>query len=333
MFSKRQFDAKMTKHKKDKFYSAELLDHCTAYADYVMERAGETMLVEQNLDFSQYVPEGFGTGDAVIVDGNKLTIIDLKYGKGVAVEVDDNPQLKLYALGAILAFQMIYDIEIVESHIFQPRLGGPDSAIYTTQEILDWAESIKGQAQKAWDGVEEFKSGDWCQFCALRGNCVTRMNESAVAAFSEIEDTPESLMARKPNQMSEEELAYWYPLAEPLMKFLKDLQAYALKEAEQHGRMIPGYKLVEGRSNRTYADEEMVIATLEMLDLDASMYLKPTTLVGIGELEKNIGKALFKDTIEPLLVKPVGKPTLVPESDKREPIANATTVFGDDDEE
>jgi hypothetical protein len=318
---------KALKAKYPDIVNPEMNDHCHGYANYVNDIMGE-LLIEQKLDFSEWVPEGFGTGDAVKINDEVLHAIDFKYGKGIKVEAEDNTQLKLYALGAINALSMIYDFNRVVVHIYQPRLGEPTVAEYTVEELLEWAESIRIPAQKAWDGVEEYHSGSHCKWCKIKGTCKTRLEETAKAAFEDMVMEPEEVKDLVPNRMSEAEILYWLPLIDPITKFLKDLKSYAEDQAINHEHTFEGWKVVEGRSNRVYSDPKLVIQTLDKANVPKG-YLTDPELLGITALEKHIGKTLFKDLVDPLLIKPPGKPTLVPLTDKREPLESAKATFND----
>jgi len=326
LITKQKFYAWLKKQKENPLYNEEMVDYCSIYNNYVLAIKGEEVLIEQRLDASAYIPEGFGTGDAVAVAGNTLHVIDFKYGKGIKVEAENNSQLKYYALGALGALNMLYDFENVVVHIVQPRLGEPVSCEYTVEDILQWGESIKEQAQKAWKGTPEFKSGKWCQWCKTKATCATRLREEVQEAFEDAFIDPEEMKDLKPNQISEDEILYWLPLVKPITKFLSDLESYASEQAISHGKTWVGWKVVEGRSNRVYSNEETVKETLEMFGVEVE-YLK-TKLVGITELEKLLGKKLFSDLVEPLLIKPPGSPVLVVETDKREAVKNdAATAF------
>ena len=325
-----KYGAEFKKIRESKYYNEEMNGHCEDYLRYVADLPGTEVLVEQKLDYSEYVPEGYGTGDTCKVSDDTLHVIDLKYGKGVKVEAEDNTQLMFYALGAILALMPFFDFTRVVVHVFQPRLGEPTSAEYTVEEILEWAESIRPKAQKAWDGVQEFHSGSHCKWCNIKNTCATRMREQAQAAFDDALTDPEELVKSNLVHMTEEEIVYWLSVGDGVTKFLADLRKYAEDKAINHGVVYPGFKVVEGRSNRVYSDEGKVKETLLASGLAVDRFLKPATLFGITELEKNIGKQAFKEFVEPLLIKPPGKPTLVPLSDKREPMASgAQEAFND----
>jgi hypothetical protein len=324
--SPQKYGADLKKIKAEADYDEEMEDHTDDYIGYVMGLPGDEVLVEQSLEFGEYVPEGFGTGDAIKVDNDVLHVVDFKYGKGAKVEAEDNTQLMFYALGAIVALGMVFDFEKVHVHIFQPRLGSPTSAEYTKKEILDWADTIIAPAKKAWDGVEEYHSGPWCRWCKASATCKTSMQEQAKEAFDNAFTEPEEVTGFIPNQMTEDEIVYWLGVKDGIEKFLKDLKSWAEEQAINHGRVFPGFKVVEGRSTRSYSDEPAVIKVLDHLGVEGYLEHK---LKGITALTKILGKKEFEKNIGPLLVKPPGKPTLVPESDKREPLNNAKEAFND----
>lgn len=329
--SKQKYNATLKKMKTNEWYNEEMQVHSEDYADYVIALPGEALLIEQKLDYSEWVPEGYGTGDAVKVSDDVLHVVDLKYGKGVLVEAEDNTQLKFYALGAIGALQMLYDFDKVVVHIFQPRLGAPTTAEYTVEEILKWADSIRLPAAKAWDGVQEYHSGPWCQFCRSKATCQTRMNEQAVSAFEEVLMEPTEVGGLLPNQLSDAEISHWLAWSKKIKKFLSDIEDFALEQAEQHGKTWEGFKLVEGRSRRVYSDEPGIISALDKAGVPSGYVV--TKLVGVTDLEKLIGKKKFKEVVDPFIVKAPGKPTLVPTADRRDELnseAAAMEVFKDE---
>lgn len=301
-------------------------DHAEAYAEYVLGLSGEDLAIETQFDLSDYFPESFGTSDCTKADDSILHVIDYKYGKGVPVKAEGNSQLKCYALGAITALGLAYDFEDVIVHIFQPRLESVTAAEYKVDEILAWAESVKPQAQKAWDGAEEFKAGPWCRWCKKVDHCKFRQQE-AVAVFDDFLTTPEDLVEEDPTDMTDEEIAYWLTHGPKVIKFIDAVLKYAEKEAVQNGQEYEGFKVVEGRSNRKYADIDPIIDSLSGAGIDG--FLKQPTLLGITALEKLLGKAKFKELVSPWVVKPEGKPVLVPESDKRPSINRPQDVFND----
>ena len=296
----------------------EYTDEYVAYAMEQIELARQSckapvVLIEQHLDYSAYVPEGFGTGDLVIVADGALTVIDLKYGKGVAVEAEWNPQMMLYGLGALELFDAIYDIDTVRMTIYQPRLESISTWEISVADLREWVEKeLKPKAQLAISGEGEFKSGSWCRFCKAKNTCRVRAEEYLKLAQMEFQ---------APALLSDEEIAEVLKVADDLAKWAADVYAFATDEAITHGKQWTGFKLVEGRSNRKYTDEEEVAEAAK-----AAGYtdIYKSTLVGITEMEKLMGKKKFSEVLGKLVYKPQGKITLVTESDKREAVMTAT---------
>ena len=313
---------------KNEFYSASMLDYIETYASIVMKKVNEAktrsadavVLLEQKLDFSDWVPEGFGTGDVVIISDGVLEIIDLKYGKGVPVSAEDNAQMKLYALGALAIFGSLYDIKIIRMTIVQPRLDSVSSDEITAEMLYWWADTeLIKRAQLAWEGKGEFQAGEHCQFCRARFNCRAR-------AEANLELT--KMDFRKPELLTDEEIGEVLKQADELKAWVSDVFDYALVQARDHGKKFRGWKLVEGRSVRKYADEEAVAKTLlEAGYKEEQIYEKK--LWGITAMEKLLGKTKFGELLKGLVVKPAGKPTLVPESDKRPEINSITAAVAD----
>lgn len=259
------------------------------------------------------MPEGFGTGDLVIVADGILTVIDLKYGKGVAVEAEWNPQMMLYGLGALELFDAIYDIDTVRMTIYQPRLESVSTWEISVYDLMDWVETeLKPKAQLAIHGDGEFRCGSWCRFCKAKDTCRARAEEYLRLAQMEF---------KAPALLSDEEIAEILKVADDLAKWAADVYAFATDEAITHGKQWAGFKLVEGRSNRKYTDEEEVAEAAK-----AAGYtdIYKSTLVGITEMEKLMGKKRFSEVLGKLVYKPQGKITLVTESDKREAVMTAT---------
>jgi hypothetical protein len=290
----------------------EMTDYVEVYVNAVLERATPeaTVLLEQRLDFSPWVPEGFGTGDAVIISNGRLEIVDLKYGKGVPVSAEENPQLRLYALGAINDFDWLYDFDTVRMTIVQPRLDNISSEEMTVDELWQWGESIKPLAMRAFIGEGDFIPGEHCRFCKARYTCRARAEANLELARLDFQ-TPETLNV--------EEIAEVLKQAEDLQRWVRDVKEYALNQAHRHGVKFPGWKVVEGRSVRKYADEEAVARRLQEEGHDP--YRK--VLLTITELEKQLGRKRVGEVIGDLIEKPPGKPTLVPETDKRPEILTA----------
>lgn len=303
-------------------YQCDEMEECTdGYASYVMEQVelakqdckDPVILIEQRLDYSSYVPEGFGTGDLLIVADKTLTVIDLKYGKGVAVDAEWNPQMMLYGLGALELFDAIYDIDTVRMTIYQPRLESVSTWEISVSALMEWVEmELKPKAQLAIHGEGEFHCGSWCRFCKAKNTCRARAEEYLRLAQMEF---------KPPALLSDEEIAEVLKVADELAKWSADVYAFATDEAITHGKKWTGFKLVEGRSSRKYTDEEEVAEAAKAAGY-TDIYKK--SLVGITEMEKLMGKKKFAEVLGKLVYKPQGKITLVTESDKRQEIQTAT---------
>lgn len=284
------------------------------YVSFVQEHisiAQETcgdpqVLIEQRLDFSHIVPGSFGTGDCVIIAEPTLQIIDLKYGQGVLVEAVNNPQLMLYALGALHAFGSLYDIETVSVTIYQPRRANVDTWEISVAELEQWAETeVKPKAELASAGEGEFCPGSWCQFCRIAPTC--RARAEANLQLAKLEFVP-------PAELSDAEIADVLTRIPQLKTWASDVEAYALSKAVNQGVVFEGFKFVAGRSVRKYTSEKDVAAAAE-----AAGYrdIWDRKLITLTAMEKLMGKPAFNEILGDLVTKPAGKPTLVPASDKR----------------
>lgn len=303
-------------------YDCDEMEECTdEYLTYAMEQIelakqnckDPVILIEQHLDYSAYVPEGFGTGDLLIVADGTLTVIDLKYGKGVAVDAERNPQMMLYGLGALELFDAIYDIDTVRMIIYQPRLESVSTWEISVEDLKKWTEEVLiPKAQLAINGEGDFQCGAWCRFCKAKNTCRARAEEYLKLAQMEF---------RPPAFLTDEEIAEVLKVADELAKWSADVYAFATDEAITHGKQWSGFKLVEGRSNRKYTDEEEVAEVAKAAGY-TDIYKK--SLIGITEMEKLLGKKKFAEILGKLVYKPQGKITLVTESDKREAIITAT---------
>ena len=288
-----------------------LTDDYVAYVQEHISLARETcgdpqVLIEQRLDFSHVVPGGFGTGDCVIIAEPTLQIIDLKYGQGVLVEAERNPQLMLYALGALHTFGDLYDIERVAVTIYQPRRGNVDTWEISVTELEHWAEAeVKPKAELASAGEGEFCPGSWCQFCKIAATC--RARAEANLALARLEFAP-------PAELSDSEIADVLARIPQLKTWAADVEAYALSQAVNQGVVFEGFKLVAGRSIRKYTSETDVAAAAE-----AAGYrdIWDRKLITLTAMEKLMGKPAFNEILGDLVTKPAGKPTLVLASDKR----------------
>ena len=311
--------------------SEEMDDYTDQYADHVMaelERARNVdpaafLAIEERLDFSHIVPDGFGTGDALIVSDDTLTVIDLKYGKGVEVTAEGNPQMRLYALGALATYGAIYDVKTIRTVIFQPRLANISTEEITVDELVAWAEDVvRPAAEKAAAGEGELQAGQWCRFCRHAAQCPALAEEMFSPVPTTAEHTP---AAPAPDTLTDDQVATIVTHAGELKKWLTKVESFALEQATA-GRTYPGLKLVEGRSVRKYTDEGDVARAVQAAGEDP---YKPREVLGITAMTKLLGKKRFEELLGSHVHKPEGKPTLVPESDKRPALelATAETVF------
>lgn len=303
-----------------------LTDDYVAFVQEHISIARETcgdpqVLIEQRLDFSHIVPGGFGTGDAVIIAEPTLQIIDLKYGQGVLVEAEQNPQLMLYALGALHAFGSLYDIETVSVTIYQPRRANVDTWETSVAELEYWAETdVKPKAELAAAGEGEFCPGSWCQFCKITPTC--RARAEANLQLAKLEFAP-------PAELTDVEIADVLTRIPQLKTWASDVEAYALSKAVNQGVVFEGFKLVAGRSVRKYTSETDVAKAAE-----AAGYrdIWDRKLITLTAMEKLMGKPAFNEILSEYVTKPAGKPTLVPASDKRPALdlVSAATDFSND---
>ena len=311
-------------------FEDEVMDQATDdYAAFILEQMAEmrnagaepTVMVETRLDFSDWVPDGFGTGDCIIIGGDTLHICDLKYGAGVVVEAEGNSQMRLYALGAIQQFGCLYDVKIVHMTIFQPRRDNVSTATMTVEELMAWAETeLRPKAELAFAGEGEYHPGSWCLFCKAADRCRVRAEENLKLAREEF---------GLPPLLTDEEIETLLPRLADMVKWANDLQAYALDAAVNHGKHWDGFKLVEGRSIRRYADEEAVAKTAEE---NGYRDIYRRTLINLTDMERLMGKKKFNEILGAFVVKPPGKPTLVPIGDKR-PAITVNDVKADFKEE
>ena len=308
------------------WYDAEMEESASGYATFVMELVAEAkktcsdpvVLIEHRLDYSKYVQSGFGTGDCVLISDGTLHIVDFKYGRGVLVEAEDNPQMKLYALGALEIFDCLYDIETVNMTIYQPRRANVSTFTLTRQELLDWAETVLvPTAELAYAGDGEYHCGEWCQFCKAKSDCRERARANLELARYEF---------RQPPLLTDEEVEEILGKLDSLMDWASDIKDYALQAAIS-GKHWSGYKLVEGRANRRYTDENAVVAAVKAAGYDP--YDEPK-LLGVTAMTTLLGRKQFNDILGGLITKPQGKPTLVPESDKRPAMTTILDDFKED---
>lgn len=299
------------------FEEAEMAENVQTYVDYCLEilnrekaeNKAADFAIEKRLDLQEWIPKGFGTAD-FIVAGNHLHVIDLKYGKGVRVEAPDNPQLKLYALGAVMEYGWLYDFSQVTVHIVQPRLDHISTATYSVLDLQEWGSGeVKAKAFEAYHGPGVIHPGEHCRFCRYRSECTDRQQ----ALIDQIEK------AKANTQLT----GYVLEHAAEWEAWLRETKENALQKALD-GEQIPGFKLVEGRSNRKISNPDRVAGILRLEGFDPD---KPRELKTLTALEKEVGKKRFQELCGKYIYKPEGKPTLVPESDKRPALNSVETMF------
>ena len=315
-------DERARSHRDLEYFDQEMADCTDAYCAFVMEQLAEArkhcadpiVLVEQRLDFSRWVPEGFGTGDACIVADDVLHVIDLKYGVGIMVDATQNPQTMCYALGLLEAFDGIYDVSTVRMTIFQPRRENISTFEMSKADLLAWAENVLAPTAKlAFNGEGEFKAGEHCQFCTAKATCRKRTEYNLEMARYDFE---------VPSELTGDEIAAILPRIDELIAWGGDVKEYALQQAVS-GTRYPGFKVVEGRSVTRYTNEEAVAAAVTAAGEDPY----ERKLLGLTAMKALLGKKRFDDILGGLTFKPPGKPTLVPESDKRPAMNTAKKRF------
>ena len=310
-------------------YDSDEMEECTdTYVDFVMEQyeaakqvcEDPVILIEQRLDFSCYVPDGFGTGDCLIISDDRLHIIDFKYGMGVLVEAEGNPQMKLYALGALAVYDALYDIREVSMTIFQPRRENVSTWTIPVEDLKAWAENeLKPRAKMAYDGEGEYLPGEWCTFCRAAVKCRARAEEKLKLAQTEF---------RMPPLLTDAEIEDILAVLPDLTKWANEIATYALDAALNHGKEWNGFKVVEGRSVRKYRDEAAVAEAAKEAGYK-DIYRQ--SLIPLTEMQKLMGKDKFEEILGGLITKAPGRPTLVPKSDRRPAmnVSNAINEFNE----
>ena len=296
-------------------YQPEMDGYVQTYVDYVKSIAigctAPFVTLEKRVDFSAWVPGGFGTADCIIISGDEMHIIDLKYGKGVPVSAEGNPQLQLYALGAYGTYHLLYGIKSATLHIVQPRIDNISAWSLSIEDLLAFGEKAHEKALLADKGEGEYAAGEWCQFCPANGVCRARADYNIqLAGFTKLQ----------PPTLSNDEIGRYLELGRDVKSWLTDLEDYALSQCLA-GNEVAGWKAVEGMSRRQWTDQDAAFKAIEASGIDEAMLYerKPLTL---AQVEKMLGKKAFGAFAE-YVYKPPGKPTLVVESDKRPAVSNA----------
>lgn len=322
--SKRKLTYAINKLKKDRLWQDEMLTHTDTYLDYIREVSVKlpsqpSVEIEKHLDLSAYIPGGFGTADFIMLQGEDLYVMDFKYGKGVPVFAEENPQMLLYALGAFEAYKILYSIKQIHLAIIQPRLDSISEWDCSLDELLKFGVYVKERAALAIEGAGEFCPGEkQCRFCRAKAVCRARAEENVRLAFS-----PDK--GKLPPLITNAEVGSYLLQGEDVAKWLSDLKDYALKECLA-GNEIPGWKAVEGRGQRDWTDMDAAFEKLTKSGLTEEVMLwekKPLTL---AQVEKLVGKKDFQDAVGEFVTKKAGKPALVKQSGKREAITNKVTA-------
>lgn len=313
--SKTTLNKELKKLRKHELYYPEMEDEVKKYTDICMETfetAKKTTkdavaLVEERLDYSHIVQDGFGTGDFMVIADGVMEVIDLKFGKGLKVEAEDNPQLKLYGLGGLNAYALLYDIRVVKLSIIQPRLNHFSTFSISVDDLEKWAEEqVKPKALLAYKGEGEQTPGPWCKWCKAKPVCKAMAKKAHDLAAKEFAE---------PKTLTDEEILEVYNFKDVLVDWAQSVSEYMLQKALD-GKEWEGLKVVEGRSLRKWLNESEVAETLVNAGYTADKFTT-SKLNGIGKVEKLVGKKDFNKLLGEHVVKPEGKPTLVPESDKR----------------
>ena len=344
VMNNRTYNSRLKKLKADPKWDDEMLSTAATYVEHLTEHAmrfehAPYVALEVQVDITDYAPEAFGTCDCIMIGGDELIITDYKHGKGVPVSAQDNPQMLLYALGALKLYRPIYGdmIRRVSTYIDQPRLDSYDGASMTVEELLAWGESIKPKAVAAFMGTGEFAPGEWCRFCRAKAKCRARANQNtALEDFKDCIPLGRSIPMQteydatgfKPsNCLTDEEIGALLVRAEGLVAWYNDLKEYALV-ACLNGKTIPGWKAVEGRSTRAWTDQDAALEALMAGGVEEAIIYDrvPKTL---AQLEKVIGKQRFGELVGGMITKSPGKPALAAESDKRPAYNGAAADFSE----
>ena len=323
-FGKRKLNAAVKKLQKEDLWQDEMMGYTDQYLDYIRvvamaDRIQGTAEIEKRVDFGRWAPGGFGTADCLLLKGNQLHVIDFKYGKGVPVSAEENPQMMLYALGARDMYGILYHFDEFHLHIIQPRIDNVSEWTCTEEELLEFGSYVKERSALAIDGAGEFCPGEsQCRFCRARSRCAARAEHNVKLAFS-----PD--LGKKPPLISNGQMGEYLRLGAGVAKWLSELKDCALAECLA-GNEVPGWKAVEGRSAREWTDMDAAFAILEKSGVAPEEMLwerKPLTL---AQVEKMVGKRDFQDAVGSYVAVRRGKPALVQEADSREAITNKITA-------
>lgn len=316
--SDEDFNLRFEEIMSNELFSDEMLDMVPIYVEYCTnefiaakeQNSFAILEIEQKLDLTEFVPESFGTADCIIINDDTIEVIDLKYGKGVPVYAQHNKQGMLYALGALRKYDTLYDIETVKITIVQPRINNISTWEISVEKLLEWANSeLKPRAELAFNGEGELTAGEWCKFCSVKNKCRALYDEQLKIAKYEFQD---------PEFLTDEEISDVLTRSSQFIEWINSITEYAQRRAIEHNKIWPGFKLVAGRSIRKWADEDRVAEAIFSRFPEATEdQVFNTKLKTITDMEKTFGKKRVAEVLEDVIIKPEGKPTLVPDSDKR----------------
>lgn len=330
--SKSAFNSRFGELKKHELWQAEMDEHTDRYLDYIKGvilsySVQPFVAAEKKVDFSKYVPGGFGTADCLVLAGNVLHVIDFKYGKGVEVSAVDNPQMMLYALGALNAYALLYKFDIVKMAIVQPRINNISEFELTADELISWGENVVApKAKLAAEGKGEYNPGDHCRFCRAKAECRARAEKcmELLPVAQQWEEDSKKAVTKVAGLYGESELSEYLKAGKLLKAWYEDIQDYALGLC-LNGHDVPGFKAVEGRGSRAFTDQDAAFDTLMANGVDKAMLYEYVPL-SLAQAEKVVGKKRFGELMADFIMTRPGKPTLVPESDRRKAITNAVTA-------
>ncbi len=305
------------------FYDAEMEDCADQYIQHLIKASllyknAPALYIESRVDYSAYAQGGFGTADCIITGEDTIDVLDFKYGKGVPVSAEDNPQLKLYGIGALLKFNPF--ATVVRLHVCQPRLNSFSTWETSVVELIKWAETeVASAAKHAVAGDEHAVAGDWCQFCPIKATCRARAKY-----VLDVESFPGYLMGAE--ELTMEEIGAFLPRVKQVKEYAKALEEYAL-QAALNGREVPGYKVVAGRGSRSFRDQAAAFKTITASGIDSSKLYSTPEPLSVAQVEKLVGRKKFTELIGDGVASTVGKPTLAPETDKRATYDPVGAVF------
>ena len=320
--SQKAYSTRLNKLKKDPLYQPEMDGYTDDYIDRIKQVALSYdsvphIVAERKVSLEKYIPQGFGTADCILIHGPDLHIFDFKYGKGVVIDAVDNPQMRLYALGALDAYRLIYHIETVRTHIIQPRIANYSDEDIKVDDLDAWGQKVAARAAVAFGNKGTFAPGEWCKFCRAKAQCRARSEHyAALTAYAKVHPDPRLL--------SMEDLAKYLEATKLVKAWAEDLQEYGLS-CVLDGKDVPGWKAVEGRGSRSFTDQEAAFKVLMDHGTEEAMLYNRVPLT-LAQTEKLIGKNQFAELVGSYVEKKPGKPTLVPESDKRQAISSALTA-------